>query len=581
MVLALRSYNARFSPAMATAVAPVTASVATPFADAHIAGPPRFERPQLDEACPVCGDKVSGYHYGLLTCESCKGFFKRTVQNKKQYQCSAEQNCTVDKTCRKRCPCCRYKKCIEQAVREDRMRGGRNKFGSYYKKDRAQRMQRQQVRGVPQTPTTFFQQQPIDQHIVTSSTNDTRTILQPTQQIQYFDHKLKQEYDNLLQSPTLSSTSAHSPQIVVPRAVPPYVPNCDSLAALLGSSIEDPLLRSQATQYMTTAYPQNIKHEPFDYNRYHDAHLFVHHHGEYGVFSQPTTTYASMLPVAPISSSTSSALRTVLVAGGSSGSNRSSPLLPVCPVPTEKTIDTVFYGGKPNILNSMVQHIKSEDTRIQGLLSMPITDALDPFKFCLHAVDQDLQQLVEWAKSTPFFENLDVNDQTTLLYTSWSTVHMIDFTCAVARGYLPPSIKLTNSIEIPMGLVALMGSNSGLLKWQEIVRQMTQCGIDDSDFAAFRFFALFNEDALLTAKDKQVIDFARATLYNCWNELRDPQRLQFLYDAFNAMRTLARTAEAQLYEKYRTGNMDGPSGLLSEMLNQHRPNPYVQTTIVP
>lgn len=26
----------------------------------------------LDELCPVCGDKVSGYHYGLLTCESCK-----------------------------------------------------------------------------------------------------------------------------------------------------------------------------------------------------------------------------------------------------------------------------------------------------------------------------------------------------------------------------------------------------------------------------------------------------------------------------------------------------------------------------
>ena len=27
----------------------------------------------LDDCCPVCGDRVSGYHYGLQTCESCKG----------------------------------------------------------------------------------------------------------------------------------------------------------------------------------------------------------------------------------------------------------------------------------------------------------------------------------------------------------------------------------------------------------------------------------------------------------------------------------------------------------------------------
>uniref|UniRef100_A0A914VZQ7 Nuclear receptor domain-containing protein n=1 Tax=Plectus sambesii TaxID=2011161 RepID=A0A914VZQ7_9BILA len=69
------------------------------------------------EPCPICGDKVSGYHYGLLTCESCKGFFKRTVQNKKQYQCSADQNCPVDKTCRKRCPHCRFQKCMGKGMR--------------------------------------------------------------------------------------------------------------------------------------------------------------------------------------------------------------------------------------------------------------------------------------------------------------------------------------------------------------------------------------------------------------------------------------------------------------------------------
>ncbi|KAK2581164.1 hypothetical protein KPH14_007971 [Odynerus spinipes] len=100
----------------------------------------------IEELCPVCGDKVSGYHYGLLTCESCKGFFKRTVQNKKVYTCVAERSCHIDKTQRKRCPYCRFQKCLEvgmklEAVREDRMRGGRNKFGPMYKRDRARKLQ--------------------------------------------------------------------------------------------------------------------------------------------------------------------------------------------------------------------------------------------------------------------------------------------------------------------------------------------------------------------------------------------------------------------------------------------------------
>ncbi|CAH8504770.1 unnamed protein product [Schistosoma intercalatum] len=86
------------------------------------------------ENCPICGDKVSGYHYGLPTCESCKGFFKRTVQNKKEYHCNEQGNCVVDRLHRKRCAYCRFQKCLivgmrVEAVREDRMRGGRSRRG--------------------------------------------------------------------------------------------------------------------------------------------------------------------------------------------------------------------------------------------------------------------------------------------------------------------------------------------------------------------------------------------------------------------------------------------------------------------
>lgn len=66
----------------------------------------------------------------------CKGFFKRTVQNRRVYTCVAEGGCEITKAQRNRCQYCRFKKCIEQgmvlqAVREDRMPGGRNSGAVY------------------------------------------------------------------------------------------------------------------------------------------------------------------------------------------------------------------------------------------------------------------------------------------------------------------------------------------------------------------------------------------------------------------------------------------------------------------
>ncbi|GIY70863.1 nuclear hormone receptor FTZ-F1 [Caerostris extrusa] len=92
--------------------------------------PAGHQREGIEELCPVCGDKVSGYHYGLLTCESCKGFFKRTVQNKKVYTCVADRSCHIDKSQRKRCPFCRFQKCLDVGMKlEDSVKDGHFRLG--------------------------------------------------------------------------------------------------------------------------------------------------------------------------------------------------------------------------------------------------------------------------------------------------------------------------------------------------------------------------------------------------------------------------------------------------------------------
>jgi nuclear receptor subfamily 5 group A protein 2 len=56
----------------------------------------------LEEPCPMCGNKVSGRHYGLFTCKSLKDFFLSDLsKSKKRYIYIETQNCQVDKTQRK------------------------------------------------------------------------------------------------------------------------------------------------------------------------------------------------------------------------------------------------------------------------------------------------------------------------------------------------------------------------------------------------------------------------------------------------------------------------------------------------
>uniref|UniRef100_A0A671REJ6 Nuclear receptor ROR-beta-like n=1 Tax=Sinocyclocheilus anshuiensis TaxID=1608454 RepID=A0A671REJ6_9TELE len=81
--------------------------------------------------CKICGDKSSGIHYGVITCEGCKGFFRRSQQNNAMYSCSRQRNCQIDRTNRNRCQHCRLQKCLALGMSRDAV-----KFGRMSKKQR-------------------------------------------------------------------------------------------------------------------------------------------------------------------------------------------------------------------------------------------------------------------------------------------------------------------------------------------------------------------------------------------------------------------------------------------------------------
>ncbi|XP_020915087.1 orphan steroid hormone receptor 2 isoform X2 [Exaiptasia diaphana] len=68
--------------------------------------------------CQVCGDRATGKHYGVIACEGCKGFFKRSVRNKLIYTCRAKGCCIIDKVQRNRCQRCRLEKCFKAGMNQ-------------------------------------------------------------------------------------------------------------------------------------------------------------------------------------------------------------------------------------------------------------------------------------------------------------------------------------------------------------------------------------------------------------------------------------------------------------------------------
>lgn len=71
------------------------------------------------QPCCCYSPRLVGKHYGVYSCEGCKGFFKRTIRKDLTYSCRDNKDCTVDKRQRNRCQYCRYQKCLATGMKRE------------------------------------------------------------------------------------------------------------------------------------------------------------------------------------------------------------------------------------------------------------------------------------------------------------------------------------------------------------------------------------------------------------------------------------------------------------------------------
>ncbi|XP_077154590.1 progesterone receptor [Ranitomeya variabilis] len=137
--------------------------------------------------CLICGDEASGCHYGVLTCGSCKVFFKRAIEGQHNYLCAGRNDCIVDKIRRKNCPSCRLRKCCQAGM----ILGGR-KFKKFHRMKPVREME-----PVIQQPRTLETQQTLTQRLSTCQTQEIQYIPELLQILQSIEPEVVYAgYDN-------------------------------------------------------------------------------------------------------------------------------------------------------------------------------------------------------------------------------------------------------------------------------------------------------------------------------------------------------------------------------------------------
>lgn len=520
----------------------------------------------IEELCPVCGDKVSGYHYGLLTCESCKGFFKRTVQNKKVYTCVADRNCHIDKSQRKRCPYCRFQKCLEvgmklEAVRADRMRGGRNKFGPMYKRDRARRLQLMRQKQLTRPPC---QQTLMSPHGHSGHTGHSAV---PGEVSQHFIAALHGPGAHLYSADGIKQELIQIPQLSSSTSSPDSSP----------SPGQTTLSNSHGTQHFVA--PSGAQVAPIA-DLPPPAPQGAAPPSQAALHSPAASELMKWVTASPAGSpSTAGTPNALSPKNGAHFHYDSAPSTATGSMNTAVAAIqlTTSGGGKVPALMREFQLSMPDDKEWQsqlfGLLQNQTYNQceVDLFELMCKVIDQSLFAQVDWARNSIFFKDLKVDDQMKLLQHAWSDMLVLDHIHQRLHVGLPDETTLPNGQKFDLLALALLGVPSVADQLHQVSARLQELKLDPIDYICLKFLLLLNPEVNGLSNFKLVHDAHEQTqqalleyTISCYPQIND--KFGLLMAQVPEIRSLTLRGEEFLYYKHMGGSAPTQT-LLMEMLH--------------
>nr|CAD7402739.1 unnamed protein product [Timema cristinae]CAD7432628.1 unnamed protein product [Timema monikensis] len=409
------------------------------------------------------------------------------------------------------------------AVRADRMRGGRNKFGPMYKRDRARKLQMMRQRQIAIQTLR-------GSHHATLGDGGVTLTYSPQQGAAFGSLHIKQEIQiPQVSSLTSSPDSSPSPIAVALGQVSVSAASSSSGAGTLqvtmaagGGSGSDHKLGWGAAN-STTPSPHSLSPKTFHFE---------------GVSSLPSGA-AGTTP------------------GGGVGSTppKGSPMI-------REFVQALDDREWQNSLFGLLQNQTYNQCEV------------DLFELMCKVLDQNLFSQVDWARNSVFFKDLKVDDQMKLLQHSWSDMLVLDHLHQRMHNNLPDETTLPNGQKFDLLGLGLLGVPTLTSHFNELTAKLQELKFDVSDYICLKFLLLLNPDVRGIMNRKHVQEgyeqVQQALLdytVNCYPHIQD--KFTKLLMVMPEIHQMASRGEDHLYHKHCDGSAPTQT-LLMEMLHAKR-----------